>query len=78
MGCVVQYLKLFVVVSLQAVRLESQHIGRIRYLAVVGRVGRQDAEEDCLLGVDFSGEKPSIGLVVPVLADTAISLDGDG
>ncbi|KAK8402475.1 hypothetical protein O3P69_000709 [Scylla paramamosain] len=61
-----------------AVRLESQHIGRIRYLAVVGRVGRQDTEEDCLLGVDFTGEKPSIGLVVPVLADTAISLDGDG
>lgn len=72
------YFKTFVIVPLQAVRLESQHIGRIRYLAVVGRVGRQDSEEDCLLGVDFTGEKPSIGLVVPVLADTAISLDGDG
>ncbi|KAG7156831.1 phosphatase Slingshot 2-like, partial [Homarus americanus] len=48
-----------------AVRLESQHLGRVRYLAVVGRVGRQDKEEDCLLGIDFSGEKPSIGLVSP-------------
>nr|XP_045605780.1 uncharacterized protein LOC123762964 isoform X2 [Procambarus clarkii] len=61
-----------------AVRLESQHVGRVRYLAVVGRTGRQDKEEDCLLGIDFTVEKPSLGLVLPVLADTRISLDGDG
>lgn len=58
--------------------MESQHAGRVRYLTVVGRMGRQDTEEDCLLGIDFSSEKPSIGLVVPVLADTMINLDGDG
>ncbi|XP_053641553.1 uncharacterized protein ssh isoform X2 [Cherax quadricarinatus] len=61
-----------------AVRLESQHVGRVRYLAVTGRTGRQDKEEDCLLGIDFTGEKPSIGLVLPVLADTRINLNGDG
>ncbi|XP_076058088.1 protein phosphatase Slingshot isoform X2 [Oratosquilla oratoria] len=61
-----------------AVKLESLHVGRVRYLAVVGTVGKQDTEEACLLGVDFSSGSPSIGLVLPVLADTRISLDGDG
>ena len=63
---------------MQAVRLESQHAGRVRYLAVVGTLGRQDSDESCLVGVDFPTQTPSLGLVLPVLADTRISLDGDG
>lgn len=67
------------VVCHQAVRLESIHPGRIRYLVVV--TYRRDAgslhEESCLLGVDCR-EETTIGLVLPVWADTTISLDGDG
>lgn len=64
-------------VVLQAVKLESVHSGRTRYLVVVSCVGRQDAEESCLLGIDCN-EKTTVGLVLRVLADTAITLDGDG
>jgi protein phosphatase slingshot len=65
------------VVVLQAVKLESVHSGRTRYLVVVSCTGRQDAEESCLLGIDCN-EKTTVGLVLRVLADTAITLDGDG
>lgn len=34
-------------------------------------------EESCLLGIDCN-EHTTIGLVVPILADTTIHLDGDG
>ncbi|KAH8383509.1 hypothetical protein KR009_009005, partial [Drosophila setifemur] len=34
-------------------------------------------EESCLLGIDCN-ERTTIGLVVPILADTSIHLDGDG
>ncbi|XP_034127826.1 protein phosphatase Slingshot isoform X1 [Drosophila guanche] len=34
-------------------------------------------EESCLLGIDCN-ERTTIGLVVPILADTTIHLDGDG
>ncbi|XP_075147538.1 protein phosphatase Slingshot [Haematobia irritans] len=34
-------------------------------------------EESCLLGIDYN-ERATIGLVVPILADTTIHLDGDG
>lgn len=34
-------------------------------------------EESCLLGIDCN-ESTTIGLVVPILADTTIHLDGDG
>ncbi|XP_069703862.1 protein phosphatase Slingshot isoform X2 [Periplaneta americana] len=60
-----------------AVKLESVHSGRTRYLVVVSCMGRQDAEESCLLGIDCN-EKTTVGLVLRVLADTAITLDGDG
>ncbi|KAL0272423.1 UNVERIFIED_CONTAM: hypothetical protein PYX00_005397 [Menopon gallinae] len=60
-----------------AVKLESVHSGRTRYLVVVSCIGRQDAEECCLLGIDCN-EKTTIGLVLRVLADTTITLDGDG
>ncbi|XP_058800022.1 protein phosphatase Slingshot-like isoform X2 [Phymastichus coffea] len=60
-----------------AVKLESVHPGRTRYLVVVSCTGRQDAEESCLLGIDCN-ERATVGLVLRVLADTAITLDGDG
>lgn len=36
-----------------------------------------DVEESCLLGIDCN-EKTSVGLVLRILGDTAIRLDGDG
>lgn len=57
-------------------KLESVHPTRTRYLVVVSRMG-QNAEESCLLGIDCN-EKTTVGLVLRVLADTAIRLDGDG
>lgn len=58
-------------------KLESVHPGRTRYLVVVSCTGRQDAEESCLLGIDCN-VRATVGLVLRVLADTAITLDGDG
>ncbi|XP_011297253.1 protein phosphatase Slingshot isoform X3 [Fopius arisanus] len=60
-----------------AVKLESVHPGRTRYLVVVSCNGNQDAEESCLLGIDCHAQA-TVGLVLRVLADTAITLDGDG
>lgn len=60
----------------QAVKLESVHPSRTRYLVVVSRMGRR-AEESCLLGIDCN-ERTTVGLVLRVLADTTITLDGDG
>ncbi|XP_065209063.1 protein phosphatase Slingshot [Planococcus citri] len=60
-----------------AVRLESTYSGRTRYLVVVSRPGRNLTEECCLLGIDCN-KSTTVGLVLKVLADTAITLDGDG
>ncbi|XP_070572525.1 protein phosphatase Slingshot homolog 1-like isoform X2 [Ptychodera flava] len=60
-----------------AVRLESIHQNRIRYLVVVSCIGRQDTQESVLLGVDYK-DKATIGLVLPIWRDTTINLDGDG
>lgn len=60
----------------QAVKLESAHSSRIRYLVIVSRMGKK-AEESCLLGIDCN-EKTTVGLVLRVMADTTIRLDGDG
>lgn len=68
---------LILVFCFQAVKLESVHPGRTRYLVVVSCTGRQDAEESCLLGIDCHA-RATVGLVLRVLADTAITLDGDG
>ncbi|XP_064459869.1 protein phosphatase Slingshot homolog 2-like [Ornithodoros turicata] len=58
-----------------AVKLESLHPSRTRYLAVVERgVGQNEA---CLLGMDCN-HRTTIGLVLPIWADTRITLDGDG
>ncbi|RZF42561.1 hypothetical protein LSTR_LSTR001356, partial [Laodelphax striatellus] len=60
-----------------AVKLESVHPNRTRYLVVVSCLGKQQAEESCLLGIDCNQET-TVGLVLKVLADTKIKLDGDG
>lgn len=61
-----------------AVKLESAHpAGRTRYLVVVSRTGSLGAEEACLLGIDCNS-RTTIGLVIPVWADSRITLDGDG
>ncbi|CAH2073897.1 unnamed protein product, partial [Iphiclides podalirius] len=55
-----------------AVKLESAHAGRTRYLVVVCR-----SDEAALLGIDCN-DRTTVGLVLKVLADTSIKLDGDG
>ncbi|XP_049778831.1 uncharacterized protein LOC126175859 isoform X1 [Schistocerca cancellata] len=60
-----------------AVKLESAHPNRTRYLVVVSCTGRGDAEESALLGIDCN-QRTTVGLVLKVLADTSITLDGDG
>ncbi|XP_077294421.1 protein phosphatase Slingshot isoform X2 [Arctopsyche grandis] len=60
-----------------AVKLESVHAQRTRYLVVVSQAGTTGAEEACLLGIDCNLHT-TVGLVLRVLAETAITLDGDG
>lgn len=55
-----------------AVKLESVHPGRTRYLVVVC-----SGEEAALLGIDCN-TSTTVGLVLRVLVDTSIKLDGDG
>ncbi|XP_038618616.1 LOW QUALITY PROTEIN: protein phosphatase Slingshot homolog 1 [Tachyglossus aculeatus] len=64
-----------------AVRLESAWADRVRYMVVVYSSGRQDTEENVLLGVDFSSKECkscTIGMVLRLWSDTKIHLDGDG
>ncbi|XP_062814498.1 protein phosphatase Slingshot homolog 1 [Anolis carolinensis] len=64
-----------------AVRLESAWTDRVRYMVVVDSSGRQDTEENILLGVDFSSKESNsctIGMVLRLWSDTKIHLDGDG
>ncbi|KAM4578943.1 protein phosphatase Slingshot homolog 1 isoform 2-T2 [Fundulus diaphanus] len=64
-----------------AVRLESAFSDRVRYMVVVYTSGRQDTEENILLGIDFTNKdckSCSIGMVLPLWSDTKIHLDGDG
>ncbi|NXI34835.1 SSH1 phosphatase, partial [Galbula dea] len=64
-----------------AVRLESVWAERVRYMVVVYSSGRQDTEENILLGVDFSSKESkscTIGMVLRLWSDTKIHLDGDG
>uniref|UniRef100_A0A8C1D6T1 Protein phosphatase Slingshot homolog 1 n=2 Tax=Cyprinus carpio TaxID=7962 RepID=A0A8C1D6T1_CYPCA len=64
-----------------AVRLESTWSDRVRYMVVVYTNGRQDTEENILLGMDFSNKDSkncSIGMVLPLWSDAKIHLDGDG
>uniref|UniRef100_H3A1V8 Protein phosphatase Slingshot homolog 1 n=1 Tax=Latimeria chalumnae TaxID=7897 RepID=H3A1V8_LATCH len=65
-----------------AVRLESTWSERVRYMVVVYTSGRQDTEENILLGMDFISKESlfscTIGMVLPLWSDTKIHLDGDG
>ncbi|XP_075070189.1 protein phosphatase Slingshot homolog 1 [Mixophyes fleayi] len=64
-----------------AVRLESSWSDRVRYMVVIYSNGRQDTEENILLGVDFSSSESkscTIGMVLHLWSDTTIRLDGDG
>ncbi|KAM9823112.1 protein phosphatase Slingshot homolog 1 isoform X2 [Syngnathus typhle] len=64
-----------------AVRLESAWLDRVRYMVVVYTSGRQDTEENILLGIDFTNKdckSCSIGMVLPLWSDSKIHLDGDG
>ncbi|KAM4709984.1 protein phosphatase Slingshot homolog 1 [Discoglossus pictus] len=64
-----------------AVRLESSWTDRVRYMVVVYCNGRQDTEENVLLGVDFTSKESkscTIGMVLHLWSDTTIRLDGDG
>ncbi|XP_039627758.1 protein phosphatase Slingshot homolog 1 isoform X1 [Polypterus senegalus] len=63
-----------------AVRLESAWSDRVRYMVVVYTNGRQDTEENILLGMDFTSKERccTIGMVLPLWSDTKIHLDGDG
>ncbi|XP_072003740.1 protein phosphatase Slingshot homolog 1 isoform X2 [Engystomops pustulosus] len=64
-----------------AVRLESSWSDRVRYMVVVYSSGRQDTEENVLLGVDFTSKESkscTIGMVLHLWSDTTIRLDGDG
>ncbi|KAL8180028.1 UNVERIFIED_CONTAM: Protein phosphatase Slingshot 1, partial [Gekko kuhli] len=64
-----------------AVRLESAWADRVRYMVVVYSTGRQDTEENILLGVDFSSQESkscTIGMVLRLWSDTKMHLDGDG
>ncbi|XP_006818097.1 uncharacterized protein LOC100376065 [Saccoglossus kowalevskii] len=60
-----------------AVKLESMHQHRIRYMVVVSCMGRQDTQESLILGIDYK-DSATIGLVLPLWRDTEIMLDGDG
>lgn len=64
-----------------AVRLESAWSDRVRYMVVVYTSGREDTEENILLGIDFTSKdckSCSVGMVLPLWSDTKIHLDGDG
>ncbi|XP_075424911.1 protein phosphatase Slingshot homolog 1 isoform X2 [Ascaphus truei] len=64
-----------------AVRLESSWSDRVRYMVVIYSSGRQDTEENILLGVDFTSKESkscTIGMVLHMWSDTTIRLDGDG
>ena len=76
-SCVVWSMYLFLP-FLQAVKLESIVPSRVRYMAVVSTMGRQDTEESVILGIDIVNQRSTIGMVLPVWSGTLIRLDGDG
>lgn len=56
---------------------ESQCETESNFGSSCSRSSSNEIEESCLLGIDCN-EKTTVGLVLRVLADTAIRLDGDG
>lgn len=65
-----------------AVKLENVYMHkRARYFAVVSCSGRQDTEESAVLGFDCPDDDTkavTVGLVLPVWANTCTSMNGDG
>lgn len=63
-----------------AIRLSSYLTERIRYLVIIETEGKQDTEENALLGFDINGadQRCTIGLVLPIYSHSVIMLDGDG
>ncbi|GAB1608042.1 hypothetical protein Ahia01_001088300 [Argonauta hians] len=63
-----------------AVKLESAYELQCasRYMVVVCCMGRLDTEESIMLGIDMKDKDASIGLVLPIWANSKITLDGDG
>jgi len=63
------------------VRLESMHEDHCRYLVIIKTIGRQDTEENVIIGCDFESTNSvscTIGMVLPIWSVTQITLDGDG
>ncbi|XP_029650888.1 serine-rich adhesin for platelets isoform X2 [Octopus sinensis] len=63
-----------------AVKLESAYEIPLasRYMVVVCCIGKLDTEESIMLGIDMKDKEASIGLVLPIWANSKITLDGDG
>eukprot|EP00106_Octopus_bimaculoides_P014347 XP_014781789.1 PREDICTED: protein phosphatase Slingshot homolog 1-like isoform X2 [Octopus bimaculoides] len=63
-----------------AVKLESAYEIPLasRYMVVVCCLGKLDTEESIMLGIDMKDKEASIGLVLPIWANSKITLDGDG
>ncbi|XP_041455968.1 uncharacterized protein LOC121408541 isoform X2 [Lytechinus variegatus] len=62
-----------------AVRLESSSDNFIRYMVLVSCLDtHQNTEETIILGVDIIQDKATIGLVLPIWADSIIHMGGDG
>ncbi|XP_011676387.2 uncharacterized protein LOC575378 isoform X1 [Strongylocentrotus purpuratus] len=62
-----------------AVRLESSSDNTIRYMVLVSCLDtHQNTEETIILGMDIIQNKATIGLVLPIWADSIIQMDGDG
>lgn len=54
-----------------------QHSSSIDQSNQIYQLSHNDLEESCLLGIDCN-EKTTVGLVLRILGDTTIRLDGDG
>ncbi|XP_071509345.1 uncharacterized protein [Diadema antillarum] len=63
-----------------AVRLETSVDRAIRYMVLVSCLDpHQNTEETIILGVDIlGGDQATVGLVLPIWADTGIHMGGDG
>jgi protein phosphatase slingshot len=62
----------------RVVRLQSVAENLIRYLAVIENKNEYDQRSVALFGFDHIGNNVSIGLIVPILHSTKVTLDGDG
>ncbi|VDP20705.1 unnamed protein product [Soboliphyme baturini] len=62
-----------------AVRLQNMFSNYTRYLVIISTSTRHDNRESSLLGIDYiTPNQPAIALILPIWANTAVKLDGDG